>query len=45
MKPRAAYNYFSISGAPGAWDLKGERFSLNQQGDDVSPEPINIFGT
>ncbi|PZM13827.1 metallophosphatase [Rhizobium tubonense] len=44
MKPRAAYNYFTISGAPGAWDLKAERFSLNERGDGVSPEGTNIFG-
>jgi hypothetical protein len=44
MKPRAAYNYFTISGSPGAWELKGERFSLNQLGDGVSTEGANIFG-
>ncbi|MGO4563936.1 metallophosphoesterase [Rhizobium sp. 2YAF20] len=44
MKPRAAYNYFTISGSPGAWELKGERFSLNQLGDGVSAEGANIFG-
>jgi 3',5'-cyclic AMP phosphodiesterase CpdA len=44
MKPRAAYNYFTISGSPGAWELKGERFSLNQLGDGVSAEGANILG-
>jgi len=43
MKPRAAYNLFSIDGSPGAWELKGERFSLNDRGDGVSPESVDIF--
>jgi len=43
MKPRAAYNFFSIDGSPGAWELKGERFSLNDRGDGVSPESVDIF--
>ena len=43
MKPRAAYNLFSIDGSPGAWELKGERFSLNDRGDGVSPESADIF--
>ncbi|TCU40358.1 metallophosphoesterase family protein [Rhizobium azibense] len=43
LKPRAAYNLFSIDGSPGAWELRGERFSLNDMGDGVSPESIDIF--
>ncbi|MGV2101802.1 metallophosphoesterase family protein [Rhizobium sp. 21-4511-3d] len=43
MKPRAAYNLFSIDGSPGAWELRGERFSLNDRGDGVSPESVDIF--
>jgi 3',5'-cyclic AMP phosphodiesterase CpdA len=42
-KPPAAYNLFSISGAPGAWDLKAERFSLNAAGDGVSTDAVNIL--
>ncbi|MDE1994411.1 MAG: metallophosphoesterase [Rhizobiaceae bacterium] len=43
LKPAAAYNLFSISGHPGAWDLKAERFSLNARGDDVEPQGMNIL--
>jgi 3',5'-cyclic AMP phosphodiesterase CpdA len=42
-KPAAAYNLFSISGSPGAWDLKAERFSLGPTGDAVSSAGVNIF--
>jgi 3',5'-cyclic AMP phosphodiesterase CpdA len=42
-KPPAAYNLFSISGSPGAWDLKAERFSLNAAGDGVSTDGVNIL--
>ncbi|AJD42011.1 metallophosphoesterase [Rhizobium gallicum] len=43
LKPRAAYNLFSIDGSPGAWELRGERFSLNDMGDGVSSESVDIF--
>jgi hypothetical protein len=43
VKPRAAYNLFSIDGSPGAWELSGERFSLNKTGDGVTPESVDIF--
>jgi 3',5'-cyclic AMP phosphodiesterase CpdA len=43
QKPPAAYNLFTISGAPGAWDLKAERFSLNPMGDGVSAESTDIL--
>jgi 3',5'-cyclic AMP phosphodiesterase CpdA len=42
-KPPAAYNLFSIDGSPGAWSLKGERFSLSPSGDDINPESVDIF--
>jgi len=42
-KPPAAYNLFSISGSPGAWELKAERFSLNAAGDGVSADGVNIL--
>ncbi|MDO9414836.1 metallophosphoesterase family protein [Pararhizobium sp.] len=34
-KPPAAYNLFSISGAPGQWNLKRERFALDATGTSV----------
>ncbi len=43
MKPPAAYNLFSIDGSPGAWELKGERFSLNETGDGVIQKSTDIF--
>ena len=43
IKPRAAYNLFSISGSPGAWDLKGERFSINDTADGMMPDSVDIF--
>ncbi len=42
-KPPAAYNLFTISGAPGAWNLKAERFSLNEHGDGVHPDGADIL--
>jgi 3',5'-cyclic AMP phosphodiesterase CpdA len=42
-KPPAAYNLFSISGSPGAWDLKAERFSLAPTGDRVLSAGENIL--
>jgi 3',5'-cyclic AMP phosphodiesterase CpdA len=44
IKPAAAYNLFAITGSPGAWELKGERFSVNAAGDGVTPESVDIFG-
>jgi 3',5'-cyclic AMP phosphodiesterase CpdA len=43
LKPPGAYNLFSIDGSPGAWELKGERFSINETGDDVLQESVDIF--
>lgn len=34
-KPRAAYNLFSLSGRPGAWNLMCERYGLNETGDAI----------
>jgi len=35
-KPRAAYNLFTLSGEPGAWNLVCERYSLTENGDGVA---------
>lgn len=35
-KPRAAYNLFTLSGEPGAWNLLCERHSLTENGDGVA---------
>ncbi|WP_117193762.1 metallophosphoesterase family protein [Rhizobium terrae] len=35
-KPRAAYNLFTLSGEPGAWNLLCERHSLTETGDGVT---------
>ncbi|WP_132588874.1 MULTISPECIES: metallophosphoesterase [unclassified Rhizobium] len=43
LKPRAAYNLFSIDGSPRAWELTGERFSINAMGDGVCSESVDIF--
>ncbi|TCL74727.1 3',5'-cyclic AMP phosphodiesterase CpdA [Rhizobium sp. BK251] len=43
IKPRAAYNFFSISGSPKAWEIRGERFSLNDAGDGISEKSVDIF--
>ncbi|MGK9053829.1 metallophosphoesterase family protein [Neorhizobium petrolearium] len=34
-KPRAAYNLFTLSGEPGAWNLLCERYGLTESGDGV----------
>jgi 3',5'-cyclic AMP phosphodiesterase CpdA len=43
IKPRAAYNLFSISGSPGAWEVKGERFSINDTADGMASKSADIF--
>ncbi|WP_155951256.1 metallophosphoesterase family protein [Rhizobium mesoamericanum] len=43
LKPRAAYNLFTIDGSPGAWELTGERFSINSMGDGICKESVDIF--
>jgi len=43
LKPRAAYNLITIDGQPGAWNLKAERFSLDERGEGVSPDGVNIL--
>ncbi|MGK6312474.1 metallophosphoesterase family protein [Neorhizobium sp. DT-125] len=35
-KPRAAYNLFTLSGEPGAWNLLCERYGLTETGDGVA---------
>lgn len=44
-KPPAAYNLFSISGAPGAWELVRERFALNAAGTGVVLEETTEFSS
>ena len=43
LKPRAAYNLFTIAGRAGAWELKAERYSLNVRGDGVEAEGVDIL--
>ncbi|KQV64537.1 metallophosphatase [Rhizobium sp. Root1220] len=43
IKPPAAYNLFNIGGSPGYWELTGERFSINEMGDGVCQESVDIF--
>lgn len=43
IKPPGAYNLFTIAGSPGAWELKGERFSLDESGESVSQKSRDIF--
>ncbi|MDL2405064.1 metallophosphoesterase [Rhizobium calliandrae] len=45
LKPPAAYNLFTISGRPGAWELKAERFSLNASGDDIQAQGVDILAS
>jgi 3',5'-cyclic AMP phosphodiesterase CpdA len=35
-KPRAAYNLFTLSGEPGAWNLLCDRYGLTERGDGVT---------
>lgn len=44
IKPRAAYNLITIDGAPGAWDLKAERFSLDEHGEGMDPKSEMVLG-
>ncbi|MGO4437933.1 metallophosphoesterase family protein [Rhizobium sp. RAF56] len=43
IKPRAAYNLITVDGAPGAWELKAERYSLDEHGEGVSQQGVDIF--
>lgn len=42
-KPRAAYNLFSLSGEPGAWNLKCERYSLTENGMGVALDESRLL--
>ncbi|MDI7860847.1 metallophosphoesterase [Rhizobiaceae bacterium n13] len=42
-KPRAAYNLFTIDGAPGAWKMTLERHSLSPEGNHFAPEMSRSF--
>ncbi|OHV85058.1 metallophosphoesterase [Rhizobium sp. LCM 4573] len=42
-KPPAAYNLFSLSGRPGAWNLVCERYGLTPQGDGIALENSHVF--
>ena len=42
-KPRAAYNLFSLSGEPGAWNLLCERHGLTEAGDGVELDASRIL--
>ncbi len=45
LKPRAAYNLFTIAGRPGAWELKAKRYSLDAKGDRVDAEGVDILAS
>jgi 3',5'-cyclic AMP phosphodiesterase CpdA len=42
-KPPAAYNLFSLSGEPGAWNLSCDRYGLTQAADAIALEKRHIF--
>ena len=42
-KPRAAYNLFTLSGKPGAWNLLHELHSLTESGDGVALERSRLL--
>jgi len=42
-KPRAAYNLFTLSGEPGAWNLLCERHSLTEAGDGVELDASRVL--
>jgi 3',5'-cyclic AMP phosphodiesterase CpdA len=42
-KPPAAYNLFSVSGQPGAWNLVCERYGLTDKGDGVALDNSHVF--
>jgi 3',5'-cyclic AMP phosphodiesterase CpdA len=42
-KPRAAYNLFTLSGEPGAWNLLCERYALTESGDHVQLDESRMF--
>lgn len=42
-KPRAAYNLFTLSGEPGAWNLMCERHGLNETGDAIMLDNSHVF--
>lgn len=42
-KPRAAYNFFRLSGSPGAWNLVCDRYALTEAGDGVALDNSHVF--
>lgn len=42
-KPPAAYNLFSLSGEPGAWNLMCERYGLTPDADAIALEQRRLF--
>lgn len=42
-KPRAAYNLFTLSGEPGAWNLVCDRYGLTEPGDAVALDHSHRF--
>lgn len=42
-KPRAAYNLFSLTGQPGAWNLTCERHALTESADAIALENTRVF--
>jgi 3',5'-cyclic AMP phosphodiesterase CpdA len=42
-KPPAAYNLFSLSGAPGAWNLACDRFGLTPEADAIAHEERRVL--
>lgn len=42
-KPRAAYNLFTVTGEPGAWNLTCDRYGLNETGDGINLDDSRVF--
>jgi 3',5'-cyclic AMP phosphodiesterase CpdA len=42
-KPPAAYNLFTLSGEPGRWNLKCDRYGLTEKGDGIALEDSKLF--
>ncbi|MCO5730447.1 metallophosphoesterase [Rhizobium sp. SSA_523] len=42
-KPAAAYNYFTLTGEPGAWNLACDRYGLNAAADAIEHEQRRVL--
>ncbi|WP_165221641.1 metallophosphoesterase family protein [Affinirhizobium pseudoryzae] len=42
-KPRAAYNFFTLSGKPGAWNLACDRYGLTETADAIEHQQRRIL--